>query len=174
MFNYKRGQTKMNKKAQFLIVFAVIFGILILGFAKTTNFMQTNNVAEKQFYNNCQNYKYEVERISHYVLENDLDIKESIRSFTEDFLKSTKVELFYAYGNSDSCFVKNMLKQDIKVNDLSIESGKSKDFIDKSSINIISTDGKIDETVDLKKDNIFYFYMKKEKEGEVYVCEGLS
>ncbi|MFH1823534.1 MAG: hypothetical protein ABH817_02375 [archaeon] len=76
----------MNKRGQFLIIFAVIFGILILSISTQFNFSQNKNSKVNQLIFNgiCENYKTEVFRLS---LEDNA--KDKIDAFKIKFAQET-------------------------------------------------------------------------------------
>ena len=77
-----------NNKAQFFIIFAVLFGFLLLGVTTFYNYVYKPDFNSQRFYQACDNYDYEIQRISEMYSKGDIDNEfKAIKNFTETFIK---------------------------------------------------------------------------------------
>lgn len=151
-----------SKRGQFFLIFAVIIGVLLL-FAATQINRATGKNNLDTFQISCDNYKTEIFKISQYAIANDKKSEEF--SLLSDFSKaffshmndSYDSQMFILYGNSNKFTFSNF------------SSGSVQDYLSKENIDI--TLNGITKTYNFNKDDVFYFYLKSEKGGEVYVCE---
>lgn len=170
-------QEKTNKKAQFFVFFAVIIGALILGAASQINKFEHKTNSD-DFKIRCLNYKNEIFEISKYAVLHDKDqeinyLNDFSNSFFNYLDEVYDAEMFYLYGNSSKISIFNNFNKPIlarnsstpiSVNNLGEIASISGELIE------IQTD-KMTRTYRFNNDNAFYFLIKIEKEGDVYVCE---
>ncbi len=150
-----------NKRGQFFVIFAVLLGVIILVGAT-----QINKISSKSDFNGfrlrCENYKNEIFEISKYAVIHDKSQEFTLLDqFSKNFFSYTnqsyKTEMFYLYGNSTSFIFTNA------------SDGNQESYLDTTDITIPY--GKISRTYNFNKDNRFYFLIKIEKGGDIYVCE---
>ena len=174
----------MKKRAQFFIIFAVIFGIIILSLATLYNtIIKTGReeTAQKTFNLMCENYNYEIFKTSEYAISSDNKDNEPelIKNFTIDFLDNSKnndpnFQLIYVYGNNNKINILHSMGDSITIDPepTSWESvngylyGKITGVIDSITIS-----GKINKQYIVVSNERFWFVVLTEKENEVYICE---
>jgi len=177
-----------NKKGQFLIIGAVILGIIILGLGSVWNKAAKTRSMQKKADILCENYKLEVFKISEYAIrtQNKNQEPDLIFNFTNNFLNNTKksgynLGFIYVYGNSTkvdilnetnssiivSVSANNLNRKWIKREGLSIENVTGKNI---TWINI--TSDKIDKHYRINDNNLTNFwFLILLRNGEEYVCE---
>jgi hypothetical protein len=168
---------EMNKRGQFFVIFAVLLGVIILIGATQINKINSKNSFDS-FNLKCENYKNEIFEISKYAAINNKDQEFSfLDQFSKNFFnyanQSYKTEMFYLYGNESSFIISNLFEEDLNAKNedqvISVITSGSSGIFSGSAINI--TLNKINKEYSFNKDNNFYFLIKVEKDGDVYVCE---
>jgi len=171
----KRGK---NKRGQFFIIFAVILGIIILSTANVFNIIIRTGKenTQKNFDLLCENYKYEIFKISEYSITNTDKEKSEytlIKEFTEQFVQNSDYfKLIYVYGNQTNISVYNLLGEDIIITftatSITIPKGEFQNF---GGVFSEVTIEKFNKHYDISKDKRFWFVALIEKDGEEYICE---
>ncbi|UCD20572.1 MAG: hypothetical protein JSW08_02215 [archaeon] len=152
----------MNKKAQFFIIFAVIFGILILGVSTQFNFAKSQDFSE-DFFRTCDNYKHEAFMISQEAT-NEL---EEIRQLTTEFMNHKDIEILFIYGKSSSVRLINNFEEEITTNFGKVSSGGEILLEDVIEITISKP---IKKTFTITEHRNFYPILRTKRENEVYYC----
>ncbi|MEM4641047.1 MAG: hypothetical protein QXW65_00800 [Candidatus Pacearchaeota archaeon] len=164
----------MNSRAQFFIMFAVIFGLLLLSAVGRFNFAtSTSKNLVLEFQRTCKNYKHEVFVISkNYTLgaiDNEL---EEIRNFTDFFIKQKGVEIFFAYGNTTNLILQNNFTEQVNftINDnenVIILPNKDANLQNVHNITIVSP---INKFFNITEHKNFYSILRIERNEETYYC----
>lgn len=171
-----------EKRAQFFLIFAVIIGILMLSIISLTNNAEMKNQNVKDLFDlKCENYRQEVFKISENAIASNNKSGEYgyVYDFTKKFVsemnKTFDFQMIYLYGDESSGQLGNYL--DYRVNATGaapegINPGFDGGFFG-SEVTVVSQDlnHEFTRTYKFSKDTSFYFYMKVQKEKEVYVCE---
>jgi len=185
---------KAKKRGQFLIIGAVILGILILSLAATQNaVIKKDSISLKKFNGLCENYKNEIFEISRYTINAKSNEFYLINDFTINFSRyaggvDKNFAFMYVYGNSDYAVVFNNFNKSAGIyatndggeNYLGVLNGNCLTNFNSctmainnniNKIRILNETEKINKTYDIKDDEKFYFFAETIKDGEKYVCE---
>lgn len=137
-----------NTKAQFFIIFAVLFGFLLLGVTTFYNYVQKPDFNSQRFYQACDNYDYEIQRISEMYSKGEITEEfKAIENFTETF-----VEYQRSKDNNISLWAKHSLDgQETLIDRFTQGENLSK------NINLNNHD--------------FYYIIQLKKGEEVFNCE---
>lgn len=175
----------MVKRGQFFIIGAVILGIIILSITTTWNVIikGTEETAQKQFDLWCQNYEYEIFKISEHAIETNTKDNEAnlILDFTNNFIDYVKNSdpnfgIIYIYGDNNNIIIFNSTNHEISSNPgvtWTPENGYCLGEITGAIINIEIGigDTNINKEYEITEDKGFWFVALTEKDGEQYVCE---
>lgn len=177
-------RSKMNKKAQFFIIGAVILGIIILSLATTWNVIinSREETAQKQFDLWCQNYEYEIFKISEHAIKTNNKNNEAdlILDFTTNFIDYVKNSdpnfgIVYIYGDNSNIIIFNSTNHEINSPGVTWtpENGYCLGEITGTitNIEIEIGDTNINKEYKISEDKGFWFVALTEKDGEQYVCE---
>lgn len=142
-----------NTKGQFFIIFAVLFGFLLLGVTTFYNYVQKPDFNSQRFYQACDNYDYEIQRISEMYSKGDLSVSEfdAIENFTQTFVeyqrsKNNNISLWAIYSLDNS------------------EQYIDDDFFTQNE--------DLDKTDEISLNNHDFYYIIQLKKGEeVFNCE---
>ncbi|UZE94260.1 MAG: hypothetical protein IB618_01675 [Candidatus Pacearchaeota archaeon] len=179
-----KKRSKMNKKAQFFIIFAVILGIIILSLATIFNtIIKTGReeTAPKKFALMCKNYKEEVFRVSEHAINTSNKSGEAglILDFTKEFMSyAEKTDpnfgLVYVYGNNNYVNILDATDYEIVVEDYdnwqSLNGYRFIEIIGPVDKIILSSE-KVNKQYEIDNNEKFWFIALTEKDGEEYVCE---
>jgi hypothetical protein len=163
----------MNRKAQFFILFAVVFGVLILSTSGTFNFATSQGTAD-ELYRSCQNYKHEV-----FIISNQTsDPLPVIQSFTNSFLQNKNgIELLFIYGNSSLVIIQNNLTGHYNVNNLvNLEindTAQSQLGLGEHRFNLvqnITINSPFKRKFNITQDNNFFVVMRQVTKNETIYC----
>lgn len=167
----------MNSRAQFFVMFAVIFGLLILSVAGRFNFASfTSKNLISEFQRTCKNYRHEIFMISqNYTLTNHIEELQEIRNLTDFFIKHKNVEIFFIYGNKSNLTLQNNFTEEINftvngnppVNTIFRGKSASLSNVDVSNITLISP---INKFFNITENKNFYSVLRVVKENETYYC----
>ncbi len=155
----------MNRKGQYFIIFAVIFGILILGTATHFNFISSKSTFN-DLSRTCDNYRHEVFMITQSAT-NELS---EIQKLTNTFIENKKIQILFIYGDSNQATIQNNFSEPISLiimgsvrvinkNDKLVSAG--------NNINITSPFNRI---FGLTETRNFFSVIRMVKENEVYYC----
>ncbi len=127
----KEMKRMRNKKAQFFLFFAVIIAILILGLSSMFNFLSKPEFNSQRFYQSCESYQYEINRISEMYSKGEIDDEnKSIYNFTFVFIENERkngnnISLIYNYTNDieggDMNFISGEFDEDTIINNINLE-----------------------------------------------------
>jgi len=157
----------MNRKGQYFIIFAVIFGILILGTATHFNFISSKSTFN-DLSRTCDNYRHEVFVIT----QSGLGTQElsEIQKLTDTFIENKKIQILFIYGDSNQATIQNNFSEPI-----SLIRGGSVRVINKndklvSAGNNINITSPFNRIFDLTETRNFFSVIRMVKENEVYYC----
>jgi hypothetical protein len=166
----------MNKKSQFFIMFAVIFGLLLLSTASRFNsaFSSSKNLIE-EFQRTCKNYRYEVFVISqNFTLGEPIDELAEIKNLTNYFVTQKNVEIFFIYGNKSDLVIQNNLTDNLTIK---INSTKDRVLNNPGMCQLIGEDVRnitvifpFSRFFNISENKAFYSVLRLKKENEVYYC----
>ena len=175
---------KQQKRGQFFIIGAVILGIIILSTTTTWNVIikGTEETAQKQFDLWCQNYEYEIFKISeHAIKTNNKDYEaDLILDFTTNFIDYVKNSdpnfgIIYIYGYNSKIIIFNSTNHEINSPGViwTPRNGYCLGEITNppTNIEIEIGDTNINKEYAITEDKGFWFVALTEKDGEQYVCE---
>ncbi|MCS7134764.1 MAG: hypothetical protein NZ889_02825 [Candidatus Pacearchaeota archaeon] len=166
----------MNTKAQFFILFGVIFGILLLSIFVKYNFAKSSTEAIQEFHRLCYNYRHEIFTISkNYTLGGAIDELEEIINFTNYFLEDNEgVEIFFVYGNTSNLRIQNNLTEKINffINETSArEVAANRDLVFlNEEVRNVSIQRPFKRFLKITNDKNFHSILRIQKNGEVYYC----
>ena len=171
------GEKRMNKRGQFFIIFAVIIGLFVMGITTLYNSLSKTEFNAQNFYDACDNYNYEIHRISEEASKNPgFNEETAIKLFTLNFTKyhrekGNNISLIYLYSNDNSIKVLNDFEEEIKIND-----GYFDDSDDLQNLNvngpfsIFVGDSQIKTDIYLNNHD-FYYLIQLKKGDEIFSCE---
>lgn len=139
----------MKNKGQFFIIFAVLFGFLLLGVTTFYNYVYKPDFNSQRFYQACDNYDYEIQRISEMSSKGEITNEiGAIQEFTQTFVEyeranSNNISLWAKYSSLDG--------SETLINQFTQGESLSKD------INLNNHD--------------FYYIIQLKKGEEVFNCE---
>jgi hypothetical protein len=159
----------MNRKGQYFIIFAVVFGILILGTATHFNFISSKSTFN-DLSRTCDNYRHEVFIITQSGLSNQDELQE-IQKLTDTFIENKQIQILFIYGSSTQAIIQNNLSDYVLFttdnNPEPTLNPKSKFIISGNNINITSPFNRI---FNLTETRNFFSVIRMVKENEVYYC----
>lgn len=140
----------MNKSGQFFIIFAVLFGFLLLGITTFYNYVHIPDFNSQRFYQACDNYDYEINKISEMSAKGELGSTselDAIKTFTSNF-----VDYQRANDNNISLWAKYS------------NGGNTRDIVDFTQGEQLSRDISLNN-------HGFYYIIELKKGEEVFNCE---
>lgn len=171
------GEKRMNKRGQFFIIFAVIIGLFVMGITSVYNSLSRTEFNAQTFYDMCDNYNYEIHRISQESSENPVfNEEESIRLFTLNFTKyhrekGNNLLLVYLYSDKGIVNVLNDFQQDIKINEQIFQNNGNLQIINSGAPFSISVDDSQIKTDIYLNSHDFYYLIQLKKGEETFSCE---
>ena len=175
----------MNKKGQFYIVAAIIIVLALSGIASTTTYASVKS-KPRTIESLSLDLKEESSRIIDYGVYNSEDLSVLLDKFTDtDFApyflhKTDNANVVFIYGNRNNLNAVKYKREVTGTISASIGGGTDwkivSNFAERGVISDDDNDDKVDVTLlektytfDLKDNEMFYFVMVQEKEGEEYV-----
>lgn len=171
------GEKRMNKRGQFFIIFAVIIGLFVMGITSVYNSLSRTEFNAQTFYDMCDNYNYEIHRISELsskgLISNE---EESIRLFTLNFTKyhrekGNNLLLVYLYSKDNSIKVLNNFEEKIKINGDEFNYLDNLQTINGNAPFSISVDDSQIKTDIYLNSHDFYYLIQLKKGEETFSCE---
>lgn len=155
---------RLNKKAQFYLVAAIVLVTIVAGFITVANYSKKKNAPT--IYDLGEELGIESQNIIDYGTTNEEDIDSLLEDFAEsykDYVGEGK-DLYFIFGDSEAGTLKAV-------------SYENSEFVDTPDLN--PSGGKVSVTIedivyefDLKEDYGFYFVVSQEINNEKYVITG--
>ena len=176
----------MNKRGQFYIIAAVIIIMAIAGIASVKTYTLVTS-KPRSIESMANELREEGFRIVDYGIYNKENITKLLNNFTDNyapyFLKKTgNANVIFVYGNKSDLFSAKFDNIGTGRISATIGSGGSTwnmytDFVNRTKIDVASLPGNSvrvtifnkDYNFDIKNNEMFYFVIVQEKDGEVYV-----
>ena len=174
-----------NKRGQFYLIAAILILIVVAGIIGVKTYV-TITPQPRGIQSVGSELKEESFRVVDYGIYNNKDITEYLNNFTEIyspyFLKKTNnANIIFVYGNMTNLSAVKYEKASTgsvtaNIGDLSAVWNPVGINVNRTQINVAGLGGKVNVTIfnnsysfDLKNNEMFYFVIVQEKEGEVYV-----
>jgi len=176
-----------NKRGQFYIIAAVVIILVIAGIVGVKNYVSVQS-KPRTVQSMASELKEESFKIVDYGIYNDQNLTEIMNNFVDNYSqyfmqRTNSANIIFVYGNRTNL---NAAKYDeansgkVTANIGSSSAGvwTNADFVNRTSIIVNPSDNAINVTIfnkpynfTLKDNEMFYFVIVQEKEGEVYVEE---
>lgn len=185
-FYYFGNNTRAkNKKAQFYLVAAILILLAIAGLTSVTTYAITKS-EPRQIKDFSAELKEEGPRIIDYGVVNNKNLTKVFENFTEYeyapyFLKKTQqTSIVFLYGNESDFYVSQYNQEDtgtisaslggsnVNWNQIDTYSNRTKVTVisgDSLEVNVLGND----YSFDIRANEMFYFVIVQEKDGEKYV-----
>lgn len=175
-----------NKRGQFYLVAAIILVFLISGMTSVTTYAVLKP-KPKTLYSMSSELKEESIRIIDYGIYNTIDINQTLSDFTDEkfgpyFLKKTgNSNVVFLYGNATDVYSVQYNETDTGLISATLGGATTKwemtvDYANRTEVECVAPCSIVtvqlwgkEYEFELKENEMFYFVMTQEREGEIFV-----